>query len=118
MSQDGNNDWGQRTGRVYAIVVAVFFVVAFGAWAFWALSDVPSPLRLDRNYEALFAIMFMVFLYGPGILLMYAMFPKLPPFPTGAPGRMLHAILIVPSYFIARGTVLMLQLAVLRTFGG
>jgi hypothetical protein len=73
-------------------------------------------LRLERNYDALFAIMFVVFLYGQGILLLYAIYPKLPPFPTGH--RILLAILAVPGYFIVRGTVLMLQLAVLRTFGG
>ena len=99
-------------------MVAVCFVLAFGAWAVWALSDTPSPLRLDRNYEALFAIIFGLFLYGPGILLVYALFPKIPPFPTGENGRVLHVILAPTSYVVVRGVVLMLQLAVLRTFGG
>lgn len=118
MSQDNYRDWGTRIGRLYSIAVAVCFVLAFAGWAIWAVSDLPSPLRLDRNYEALFVIIFGLFLYGPGILLIYALYPKLPPFPTGQNGRMLHVILAPASYVVVRGVVLMLQVAVLRTFGG
>ena len=65
MKETQTPNWGRRLLEGYIILVAGAFLVSFLIWAIWAVNGWNSPLNPDRNYEALFTVMFIVFVFSP-----------------------------------------------------
>ncbi|WP_299725054.1 hypothetical protein [Devosia sp.] len=101
-------------GFAYWITVATCSVVSFVISALWAVNGWPSPLRSTVNYEAVFAIMFGLFVFCPGLILFDEHIPGSSRNP--ALKRAFVTGLAFASYAFARGAVLLLQMTVLHLF--
>ena len=117
MTKRETTDWGRRVLKGYITLVAGSFFVSFLIWAVWAVNGWHSPLNPDRNYEALFAVMFGVFVFFPCMLYVYKLFPELTKYwyGTRVTGLLLCAVGLA-CYIAFRAVVMLMQIAVLRFF--
>lgn len=104
----------RRAWLCYWIIVATCSVAAFVIWALWAVNGWPSPLRSTVNYEALFGVMFGLFVFTPLLILFGEHIPGSSKNP--APRRPFVAGLAFGSYAVARLAVLLLQWTVVHLF--